>query len=179
MDPMNRSNVLDMYFTINQQEKDDLALLFSELHVISSIANSNGKKIIMETFAPFVKNTYIHVANFCKFLPHLPNSLHWCLGHIIELLEMNDSYALGETSENGLEHMQQFARRMSLRLARKDTVHHQTQDAMKRLWIMSSHVIRNLRPKTSTSNANNNKASLMNGDNMLIKSFIQDISPQF
>ena len=97
MDTKNRSKVLDMYFTINQQEKDDLALLFSELYVISNVANSNGKKVIIETFAPFVKNTYLHIATVCKFLPHLTNSLHWCLGHIVELLELNDSYALGET----------------------------------------------------------------------------------
>ena len=45
---------------------------------------------------------YLDIYNFKKFV-HIKSSLHWTLGHVAQLIALNEGYTLAGVSENSFE----------------------------------------------------------------------------
>ena len=102
LDPQNREKVLDLFFTINDKEREDLNLFLDQAHVIISVTNRIGK-IHVQSFQNYVQTAYSHWSKAFKKFVHIKSSLHWTLSHVGTLIALNNSYTLAEVSENSIE----------------------------------------------------------------------------
>ena len=93
MKKCNRTNVLDLFNCINDEERSNLNKMLNQASVIIGVTNRIGK-IKVQAFQKYVKNAYMHwMYNFHKFV-HMKSSLHWTLGHVAELIAKNEGYIL-------------------------------------------------------------------------------------
>ena len=84
---------------MSEQEKSDVELFLQQANVILTVTNLIGK-VRIKAFENFVKIAHCHWINAFGKFRKLKSSIHWSLGHIIELLCKSDSYSLAEKSEN-------------------------------------------------------------------------------
>ena len=87
---------------MSSDEKSDILLFLQQANVILTVTNSIGR-IKLKQFESYVTQAHIHwITAFGKYRK-LKSSIHWSLGHVIELLRKNHGYNLAERSENSLE----------------------------------------------------------------------------
>ena len=111
------------------------------MYVICNVTNSIGK-IKVKKLDEFVKNAYEHwITSFGKFRT-LKSSLHWTLGHVTQLIAMNNGYSLAEISENSLEALIKHYRYVTKHMARQSSFVENTQDCLKTLYILSLYKMR-------------------------------------
>ena len=72
----------------------------------------------------------------------LKNSLHWMLGHVADLIGMNNGYSLAEVSENSLEASIKRYRYITQNLSRQTNFQDNSKDCLKVMFILSSWRIR-------------------------------------
>ena len=144
-DPKNREAVIRIYEEVaTTMEVEHLRMFFLEGYAIYHIMNSTGK-IDVEAFSELVHESYMHWKEAFPY-QKIFNSIHWTLGHIGELTELNDGYATGEISEGALEVVHKNYRRISEHLARNTSFADNCKDSMRRLWIGSDPVTRLNKP---------------------------------
>ena len=100
--PKNRSTILKLFKNLSEKEKSDIDLFLQQANVILTVTNTIGK-INIKAFEDYVKKAHCLWINPFGNYRKLKSSIHWSLGHIIQLLCINDSYSLAEKSENSLE----------------------------------------------------------------------------
>ena len=79
-------------------------------------------------------------------------TLHMLLAHFWEIIEMNNNQGLGDYSETGLEHNNNFLRFFRQCLARKTSQETNLQDCIERLWLKSDPKVRYAGPMKLCSN---------------------------
>ena len=141
LDLENRTKVLDLYYCINDEEKDDLKKLLDQASVIIGVTNRIGKIHVPE-FQKYVKNAYKHwIHAFNKFV-HIKSSLHWTLGHVAELIARNGGYTLAEYSENSFENWIKKYRDTTDNHARQTSMEDNNIDSLRAMWLHSRQDIR-------------------------------------
>ena len=71
----------------------------------------------------------------------LSETVHMVLGHIWQLIALNDGYGLGQMTEQGLEGMNKLIRRFSERFARHVSLEANMVDVMHRLQTLSNPLL--------------------------------------
>ena len=138
--PENREKVLSLYYC-DDKIKEDIRLFLQQAHVISHVVNRIGK-IHVNQFRVYVKTAYLHWAQaFGKFRT-MKNSLHWMLGHVADLIGMNNGYSLAEVSENSLEASIKRYRYITQNLSRQTNFQDNSIDCLKVMFILSSWRLR-------------------------------------
>ena len=165
LDPSNRDRAVKL-MNPREEEKEDLYKFFQEAHVILSVTNSIGK-INCQKFGDYVKQAYVHwIEAFGKFR-HLKNSLHWSLGHVVEMLALNGGYSLAENSENSVEASIKKYRYLTKHLSRQTSFIDNSEDCLNKLYFLSLYRVRKY------SSVEDNTEQLGDDeDSHLIKSFL-------
>ena len=136
--------------------KSDYAELLNRLWLIISLYASKSKKHINTVFfKEFCSETYDHLLNNfnnneSKWINISP-TLHMTLAHAWEIIDMNNTYGLGDYSESGLEHNHKFLRFFRSCLARKYSQEANLKDCINRFWLKSDPGVRNNRNKKQCS----------------------------
>ena len=86
----------------------------------------------------YVKTAYLHWAQAFGKYTTLKNSLHWMLGHVADLIGMNNGYSLAEVSENSLEASIKRYRYITQNLSRQTNFQIDSKDCLKVMFILSS-----------------------------------------
>ena len=100
--PDNREKVLDLFYCVNDVERNNLDTLLDQASVIIGVTNRIGQVKVQE-FQQYVKNAHNHWRNNFKKFVHIKNSIHWTMAHVSELITGNEGYTLAEVSENSFE----------------------------------------------------------------------------
>ena len=165
--PKNREAVLAIFSEVaTETEQEELPLFFQEAYVIYHVANSIGE-VYVDEFKEYVHSAYIHWKTAFPY-QKIPNSIHWNLGHLGELTELNDGYATGEKSEASLESIMKGLRRVSTTLARQTTFKDNCTDSLKRLWLQGDPELRLHKPK-----AKPRRNKFISDDDKKVKSFFK------
>ena len=115
-----------------------------------------------------IKNTYVHLINAFGSYRKVKSSIHWSLGHIIELLILNRGYSLAEKSENSLEATIKAYRYITKHMARNSSFAENSNDCLKVLNVLS---LQSIRKFNSTEKVEKVKDQF---ESDLIKSFFQN-----
>ena len=167
LDPKNREAVIAIFSEVaTEDEQKALPLFFQEGYVIYHVANAIGE-IHVEMFKEYVHNAYIH---WKRAFPYqkIPNSIHWNLGHLGELSELNDGFATGELSEGSLESIMKILRRYETTLARNTSFVDNATDCLKRIWLQGDPELRLHKPKPKPR-----RNKFVSDDDKLVKSFFK------
>ena len=163
--PSNREAVMNIFSVVaTAQEIDDLKEFFQEAYVIYHLSNSTGK-IDTDAFSEYVQKAHEHWKHAFPY-QKIKESIHWTMGHIGEVTEMNDGYGAGDISEGSLEVCHKNGRRISNTLARQTSFYDNCKDTMKRMWLDSHPVTRQYKPKSKKR-----KNKIVSDDDEVVRSF--------
>ena len=145
----NREDVLNLFHTVNDKEREDLDLMLDQALVIISVTNRIGK-IKVQEFQNFMNESYSHLPKSFKKFQHTKSSLHWTLSHIGQLIALNESYSLAEVSENSIEKIIKPYRYITANNARQTSMAQNNIDCLRALYLQTHQDIRQLdKPKKS------------------------------
>ena len=133
----NREKTLSIYEDlVSEDEFEHLQLMLQEANVIYRAANTIGKMHTKE-FGDYIKSAYY---NWKKNFPFykVKESIHWTLGHLAELISLNDDYSLAESSEGSLECSHKNYRRIEATLALQTSFLDNCTTSLKKMWIDSN-----------------------------------------
>ena len=143
----NREDVLNLFHTVNDKEREDLDLMLDQALVIISVTNRIWK-IKVQEFQNFVKESYSHWLKAFKKFQHIKSSLHWTLSHIGQLIALNESYSLAEVSENSIEKIIKPYKYITTNNARQTSMAQNNIDCLRALYLQTHQDIRQLdKPK--------------------------------
>ena len=147
----NREKTLAIYADLmTETEFEHLKLVLQEANVIYRTINTIGK-MKTEDFRDYVKSAYYHWK--CEFrFAKIKESIHWTLGHIAELVSLNDDYSLAESNEASLEVSHKRARKSEAHLARHTSVKDNCEDCLKKGWLDSHPKVRAFNKKKPKKN---------------------------
>ena len=102
VNPINLDKWMMCWYFISIREEQIVREMHIEGWVIYSVENHTGKIENFVEFGIYVLNAYVSwVENFPpSHFPNLAKSLHWSLGHIAEIIFINDGFGTGESSES-------------------------------------------------------------------------------
>ena len=111
---------------------------------------SSNRKIKVEEYRQFCTEFNIFLlSEFPRHTQkHLPGpwisitpSLHKVLAHSWELIQLNESFGLGNLDESGLEGNNKLLRAIRIKLSRKTNQSDNLEDTLQRMWIQSDPVV--------------------------------------
>ena len=118
--------------------------VFSEillgLCTLVKVINSQRRKVDVDRVRALGQQVYLKLVQLFPWIVVSP-SVHRILAHSWEVMLQNDCYGLGSQSEEGLEALNKFIRRMRSSGARKDSSLHNFTDTFNHLWDRSRPVI--------------------------------------
>ena len=104
------------------------------------VINSQKRKVDVDRVRLLGQQVYLQLVQLFPWVVVSP-SVHRILAHSWEVMLQNDCYGLGSQSEEGLEALNKFIRRMRSSGARKDSTLHNFTDTFNHLWDRSRPVI--------------------------------------
>ena len=159
---------MNLFKNLSEKEEYDIELFLQKANVILNVTNSIGNIRIKE-FESYVKAAHCHWISAFGQYRKIKSSIHWSLGHIIELLCKNNCQSLAEKSGNSLEAAIKNYRYITSHCARHSSFAENCADCLKVLNILSLQRVRkfNLREKTEFPLKDNEESKL-------IRSFFQN-----
>ena len=135
-----RNDVLQLYKTKDEAEKNDLATILQNLSVILRLLGSR-ELIKVEEFGQFCLDTYVLMRRTFPWMK-VNQSIHQYLGHGHQIIAMNDNRGLGQLSEAPLESCHKVLRRVRQNLSRMTSLDDNLTDNFGRLWMLASPQVR-------------------------------------
>ena len=147
----NREKTMSIYEDlVTEDEFEHLQLMLQEANVIYRAANTIGKMRTKE-FGDYIKAAYYHWKKSFSFFK-VKESIHLTLGHLAELVSLNDDYSLAESSEGSLECSHKNYRRITDTLALQTSFLDNCKDSLKKMWIDSNLKVRQFGKKKPRKN---------------------------
>ena len=147
----NREKTLSIYEDlVSEDEFEHLRLMLQEANVIYRAANTIGKMHTKE-FGDYIKSAYYHWKKHFPFYK-VKESIHLTLGHIAELVSLNDDYSMAESGEGSLECSHKNYRRIEATLALQTSFLDNCTTSLKKMWIDSNLKVRQFGKKKPRKN---------------------------
>ena len=92
----------------------------------------------------------------------MKSSLHWTLGHVADLIELNDGYSLAEVSENSFENWIKTYRHTTENHARQTSMQDNNSDSLRNMWLYSRQDVRKFDKNPKQSKVDNHLTQKIN-----------------
>ena len=135
----NREKFISLFYCKSEEERENLRLMLQQAYVITHVMNIIGL-INISKFDSYVKSAFVHwIKSFGKWRSLKP-SIHWTLGHLSQLIALNNGFSLAECSENSIEATIKKYRYLTKHLSRQTSFKDNTDDCLKVLDLLSKRL---------------------------------------
>ena len=125
---------------VKEEIQGDFGIALLGLCAAVKIINSQKRKVNIDKFRQMLVETYCKLLICFPWCPVSP-SVHRILAHSWEVIELNNSFGLGNLSEEGLEALNKYVRSRRETGARKDCTLNNFTDTFNHLWDRSRPTI--------------------------------------
>ena len=125
---------------VDEQIQDGLGQILLGLSAAIKVINSQRRKVNIERFRSLTTEVYSKIVEVFPWAVISP-SVHRILAHSWERIEMNNGFGLGAESEEGLEALNKWIRRLRVGGARKTSTLSNFVDTYNHLWDRSRPTI--------------------------------------